>query len=117
MEESYRPRIELAPEWEWVELGEVSEVNPKKSQMKDLSGEMEVSFVPMADLNENEMDFEAKEVKKLADIINGYTYFADNDVLLAKFLCPMKIHHSYIAQVAEAKGPPLESFGPDQSRI
>lgn len=82
--ESYRPRIEIQPEWAWVELGEVCEVNPKKSQLKDLSGEMEVSFVPMADLNENEMDFEAKEVKKLSDVISGYTYFADNDVLLAK---------------------------------
>lgn len=82
--ESYRPRIEIQPEWEWVELGEVCEVNPKKSQLKDLPGETEISFVPMADLNENEMDFEAKEVKKLADVISGYTYFADNDVLLAK---------------------------------
>jgi type I restriction enzyme M protein len=82
--ESYRPRIEIQPEWEWVELGEVCEVNPKKSQLKEFSSEMEVSFAPMADLNENEMDFEAKEVKKLAEVINGYTYFADNDVLLAK---------------------------------
>src|SRR5690606_37973511 len=34
-------------------LSEIVEINPIKSQIKDLSGEMEVSFVPMADLNEN----------------------------------------------------------------
>jgi type I restriction enzyme M protein len=45
---------------------------------------MLVSFVPMADLNERQISFEVKETKKLKDAYSGYTYFAENDVLLAR---------------------------------
>lgn len=67
-----------------VELGEVCEINPKKSQIAKLSTKTEVSFVPMADLLENSMQFEVKQVKSLSDVSGSYTYFANNDVLLAK---------------------------------
>src|SRR5690606_8974313 len=43
-----------------------------------------VSFVPMADLNENQIDFEPQQTKQLSEVIKGYTYFKENDVLLAK---------------------------------
>ena len=82
--ENYKPKIDIDPDWEMVELGEVCEVNPKKSELKNISQEIEVSFVPMADLNENQVDFVPKEKKKLKDVIKGYTYFKENDVLLAK---------------------------------
>ena len=67
-----------------VELGEVCEVNPKKSELKDLNESLEVSFVPMADLNENQIDFEPKQTKSLGEVIKGYTYFKNDDVILAK---------------------------------
>lgn len=70
--------------WEIVELGEVCEINPKKSEVKNLSPATEVSFVPMADLSETDMFFTPKEIKKLSDVSGGYTYFAENDVILAK---------------------------------
>jgi restriction endonuclease S subunit len=38
----------------------------------------------MADLNEDEISFIPKEAKLLSEVIGGYTYFADNDVLFAK---------------------------------
>ena len=38
----------------------------------------------MADVNEHEMLFSPKEVKPISDVYSGYTYFKDNDVLLAK---------------------------------
>lgn len=82
--ENYKPHINIDPDWEMVELGEVCEVNPKKSELKDLKGEIEVSFAPMADLNENNVDFQPSEIKKLEDVIKGYTYFRNDDVLLAK---------------------------------
>ena len=69
---------------EWVELGEVCEINPKKSQVSKLPSKTEVSFVPMADVLENSMQFDAKQTKNLSDVSGSYTYFADNDVLLAK---------------------------------
>ncbi|MDP3769961.1 MAG: restriction endonuclease subunit S [bacterium] len=67
-----------------MELGEVCEINPKKSQVSKLPAKTEVSFVPMADVLENAMQFEAKQIKNLSDVSGSYTYFADNDVLLAK---------------------------------
>jgi restriction endonuclease S subunit len=81
---NYKPTIKINPDWEMVELGEVCEINPKKSELKDLDRSTMVSFVPMADLNENEISFNPKEEKPLSDVITGYTYFADNDVLFAK---------------------------------
>ena len=71
-------------EFEFARLDEICEINPKKSELNDTSGELLVSFVPMADLNENEVNFLPKEVRKLAEVKTGYTYFKDNDVLLAK---------------------------------
>ena len=69
---------------EWVKLGEVCEINPKKSEISKLSANTEVSFVPMADIFENSMFFDVKQIKHLSSVSGSYTYFADNDVLLAK---------------------------------
>ncbi len=82
--ENYKPMIKIDPEWEMVELGEVCEFNPKKSEIRDLSGDTEVSFVPMVVVNENEMFFMPTETRKLKEVYSGYTYFAEGDVLLAK---------------------------------
>lgn len=82
--ENYKPKIDIDPEWEMVELGNVCEINPKKSELKTISENLEISFVPMADLNENQIDFKPMQTRRLGEVINGYTYFNDNDVLLAK---------------------------------
>ncbi len=82
--ENYKHKIDINPAWEMVELGEMCEVNPKKSELKDLDDDLKVSFVPMADLNENQIDFIPTQVKPLGEVIKGYTYFKDDDVLLAK---------------------------------
>ncbi len=67
---------------EWVELGDLCEINPKKSEVKDK--DFEVSFVPMFDVSEQDYYFEPKQTKKISEVYEGYTYFAENDVLLAK---------------------------------
>ena len=38
----------------------------------------------MADMGENTMYFEAQNTKRIEDIGNSYTYFKDDDVLVAK---------------------------------
>ncbi len=82
--DNYRPQIAINPEWEMVEIREVCNINPKKSEVSEYDKSLQVSFVPMADLGENEMSFNIKETKELKDVYSGYTYFADNDILLAK---------------------------------
>lgn len=82
--ENYIPTFKIDPEWETVEIGSVCEFNPKKSEVRNLADDLEVSFVPMADLNEYKMLFNVKQIKNKAEVYKGYTYFKENDVLLAR---------------------------------
>ena len=67
-----------------VELGEVCEINPPKPKNLALKNDALVSFVPMSDLSQNSMYFILKEERRLEEVIDKYTYFTDNDVILAK---------------------------------
>lgn len=66
-----------------VKLSEVCIVNPRKGQLAE-KPETRVSFVPMADLNEHRISFQPSDEKQLSEVSASYTYFEDNDVLLAK---------------------------------
>lgn len=80
--ENYKPTIQNNSHWETVRLGDICELNPRKSEVKDFEGD--VSFVPMAVISDTDMYFSAQEKKPLKEVYTGYTYFTDNDVLLAK---------------------------------
>lgn len=82
--ENYKPNIKIDSEWELVELGEVIELNPKKSEIADTDRSINVSFVPMSDLNEHEMRFEPIQIKPLSEVYSSYTYFREDDVILAR---------------------------------
>ncbi|NIA10928.1 MAG: restriction endonuclease subunit M/S, partial [Nitrospiraceae bacterium] len=82
--ENYKPTFKIDPEWEKVEIGGACEFNPKKSEVRNFADDLEVSFVPMADLNEHKMLFSTKQTKNKAEVYQGYTYFKENDVLLAR---------------------------------
>lgn len=81
---NYKPRIDIDKNWEILAFEDICEINPKKSEINALDDNTQVSFVPMADLNENQIDFLANQVKPLSEVYKGYTYFKENDVLLAK---------------------------------
>ncbi len=67
-----------------VRIADVCTINPRKSQLSDRDQNTRVSFVPMADVNENQIAFQPSEEKMLSEVATSYTYFEDNDVLLAK---------------------------------
>lgn len=67
-----------------VRLGEVCLIDPPKTEVRHLPPDTEVSFVPMAALEEHTVNIHAPEVRKLGDVLKGYTYFRNGDVLLAK---------------------------------
>ncbi|MBI2191806.1 MAG: N-6 DNA methylase [Planctomycetes bacterium] len=67
-----------------VKLGDVCTIKPPKSELDDLDNALEVSFVPMSAMRENQPTFEATETKTIQEVIKGYTYFRDSDVLVAK---------------------------------
>jgi type I restriction enzyme, S subunit len=71
--------------WEIKKLGEVCQIKPPKEEAKQrLSDTDIVSFVPMSDLGIQTKTFSLNENKPLSEVVGSYTYFAENDVLLAK---------------------------------
>ena len=82
--ERYR-QITLKPsEFPFARIGEVCLVNPRMSQPGDFDARMDVSFVPMADVNEHQMTFQPLHKRTFSETSSSHTYFEENDVLLAK---------------------------------
>ena len=74
----------VKPNWPVKKLGEVAEINPSKRDVLDLPPSTEVTFVPMSAVDEGSGAIVSPEVRKLGEVMGGYTYFAENDVLFAK---------------------------------
>jgi len=72
-------------DWKTYPLSELCEIRPAKGESKERLKETDsVSFVPMKDLPIDVKYLAAIQAKPLKKLYSGYTYFADNDVLLAK---------------------------------
>ena len=80
---NYRPTISCKAE-NHRPLSEIALFKPSKEEVKDLPGDTEVSFVPMSCINTYEASFTATETRSLRDVLTGFTYFKDKDVLLSK---------------------------------
>lgn len=65
-------------------LGEVCEIDPKKSELKGFDVNHLVSFLPMKDLGISQNQIIPINTRKLSEVMGSYTYFRDNDILLAK---------------------------------
>ncbi len=71
--------------WQIKKLGEICIVKPPKSEArKKLNDNDVVSFVPMEDLGILNKNLNLSQTKKLKEVVESYTYFADDDVLMAK---------------------------------
>ena len=69
--------------WRSTRLRFVTRINPSKSEVRSLAGGTPVSFVPMEAMGEyGGLDLGTS--KPLDTVGNGYTYFRDGDVLVAK---------------------------------
>ena len=80
---NYRPKLSCSTDI-YKTLDEIATFRPSKDEIKALPGDTDVSFVPMASLNTFDASFEATETRKLGDVSSGFTYFRNNDILLAK---------------------------------
>ena len=67
-----------------AKIGDICTINPSKKAISEQSDDTLVSFVPMADLGEYRMVFIPRETKQLSEVSASYTYFENNDVLVAK---------------------------------
>jgi type I restriction enzyme S subunit len=72
----------LPPGWTTAALGEIAEINPRHP--KGLDDSMLVSFVPMAAVSASKADFKFVEERPLGKVRQGFTHFAEGDVLFAK---------------------------------
>lgn len=71
--------------WQTKPIGEVATIKPPKSEARErVATEALVSFLPMEDLGIAIKYPQPKQAKKLSEVMGSYTYFAEDDVLLAK---------------------------------
>lgn len=74
---------EIPESWQTIRLRFLLDTSPSKSEVKDRDPESEVSFVPMESVGEDG-GLDLSETKPLEQVIDGYTYFRDGDVVVAK---------------------------------
>ncbi|MFQ5687182.1 MAG: restriction endonuclease subunit S [Candidatus Scalindua sp.] len=75
----------MSKNWQVESIGKLFTIRPPKKEALDVLNKNEhVSFVPMANLNEQTKELTLSLSRQLSDVYSGYTFFAENDVLLAK---------------------------------
>ncbi len=85
--ESYLQQIFSQRGEGWVSgtLSELCQIKPPKKEAKELLNDNDlVSFVPMNAMGIKKKDLNLDQNRELKDVTGSYTYFAENDVLLAK---------------------------------
>ena len=74
---------EIPAHWEIKRLKYVADLNPKASEARGLAPDTEVSFVPMEAIGEYG-GLRLSLTKEISNVRDGYTYFSDGDVVVAK---------------------------------
>jgi type I restriction enzyme S subunit len=84
--ESYLQGVfENRKDWEVRKLKDAFEIKPPKKEAKEKLLESDfVTFLPMEDLRIGEKEINPTQTRRLKEVAGSYTYFAENDVLLAK---------------------------------
>lgn len=81
---SAKVSLAVSSRWPTQALREIAKLNPSKSELKGVAPTTTISFVEMAAVNEGGF-IDRTETRVLGEIAKGsYTYFAENDIILAK---------------------------------
>ncbi|MGG7074496.1 restriction endonuclease subunit S [Campylobacter sp. 9BO] len=67
---------------DYVKLSDIALINPSKTEISNLNLDTEVSFISMQNLGTGNIN--DRETGTIKDYKTGYTYFAENDILIAK---------------------------------
>lgn len=73
---------ELPAHWTTLAIKHVAQLNPSKSCISIEKMKGMCSFIPMEKLKFNSLCLD--EIKDVTDVYNGYTYFENEDILIAK---------------------------------
>jgi len=74
---------EVPEGWEVKRLRFVTRISPSKSELSSYPKDTEVSFLPM-ELIGDDGTLSLEESKTIGEVLNGYTYFRDGDIIVAK---------------------------------
>lgn len=74
---------EKANEPETVRLKHLAQINPNKSELSHLDPQTQVSFVPLEDFG-TDGEIQDTETRPLEEVYDGYTYFREGDIAVAK---------------------------------
>lgn len=66
-----------------IKLKYLARINPSKSEVADIDSETSVSFVSLDNFG-TDGEIHQSETKNLAEVYDGYTYFREGDIALAK---------------------------------
>ncbi len=69
--------------WQVKRVKHLTTLNPSKSEVRSRSKDEHVSFIPMEAIGE-QGELDASGSRLLGEVLSGYTYVADGDVMLAK---------------------------------
>src|ERR1019366_7714902 len=84
--------------WPTKPLGEVCAINPKLVASEIPGTNTDVTFVPMAAVDELSGSIARPELRKYSQVAKGYTPFRENDVLFAKITPCMENGKATIAR-------------------
>ncbi|OBU28321.1 restriction endonuclease subunit S [Photobacterium kishitanii] len=73
---------EIPKDWSVVPLKYIAELTPKKSELEESIMSDKCTFLPMEKLKLNSITLD--ETRTVKDVYDGYTYFRNGDVLIAK---------------------------------
>lgn len=69
--------------WTTCRIKNTATVNPAKSEVREMAPDTEVAFIPMEAIGENG-ELDTSRTKPLSEVISGYSYVADGDIMVAK---------------------------------
>ena len=76
--------VALAEGWEFVKLGDICEINPRRPKGIASDIDAPTTFVPMAAVDAETGRISQPQERAFSDVSRGYTYFQEGDVLFAK---------------------------------
>jgi type I restriction enzyme, S subunit len=70
--------------WKYVQLSDVSVINPKIPNKEEIQDDLEVQFLPMRLVEELNGRIHLSETRRYGDVKKGYTPFINGDLIIAK---------------------------------
>ena len=95
---------EMASGWRRVRLGDVCELNPRRSQISRPDDAL-TTFLPMPAIGEGGVGIKRAEVRPFRELRKGYTSFVEGDVLFAKITpCMQNAKHAIARNLTDGIG-------------